>query len=559
MYLCHMVLLVSMIQTLSNTVVTKGALEEEVRSLRAVLSQTVLELQTTTTLLEQEKAEKTAATEQIRHLQHQLDWFKRQLFGAKTERRLMTEKDFSQLPLFSELQTPDTPPIQELNKPPQSVKAYERAQRDTKITFVADDSKLKFTDDVPVETIELPNPDLEDLIEGVDYKVIGEKVTYKLAQRKSPYVVLKYIQQVTKLVCSQQLSTPSLPTPIIEQSIADVSFLAAMVVDKYLYHLPLYRQHQRMQKAGVYLGRSTLTKLTHRVAELLEPIQKALLSSILHSSILTIDETPLRAGRSKGKMKQSYFWPLYGDQDEIVFLFSSSRGRTLLDKSLQGFQGILLSDGYAAYKSYQINVAPDTVDSAQCWVHTRRKFREAEKVQPLLSKKVLDYIGHLFAIEKQYAETSLHEQARARKELSSSVVQSIFNFLETSLREEPLVPSDLFVKAAHYTLTRKKELSLFIDNPQLPLDTNHIERQIRPVAVGRKNWLFCFTEVGAHVSAMLFSLIGSCKLAGIDPYVYLIDVLQRIQTHPIQKVHLLTPRLWKIHFADKKMTSLLNK
>jgi hypothetical protein len=111
--------------------------------------------------------------------------------------------------------------------------------------------------------------------------------------------------------------------------------------------------------------------------------------------------------------------------------------------------------------------------------------------------------------------------------------------------------------AARHLLKRRAELSLFLTHPDLPLDINHIEREIRPIAVGRRNWLFCFTEVGAHISGILYSLIASCKLADVDPYDYLVDVLQRISVHPIIDIHLLTPGLWKVHFEDQKLTSNL--
>ena len=212
-------------------------------------------------ILEAKDQEIAANSEKISSLEHMVNWFRRQLFGAKTERRLMTEQAYQQLPLFAALETPETPPPAE--EPTQKIKEYERKQRKTKIAFVAEDSKLKFTADVPVKTIEVSNPEVEGLIEGIDYNVINENVTYKLAQTKSPYVVLKYVQKVVVLKETKKILKPALPTPVIEKSIADVSFLAAMVVEKYSFHLPLYRQHQRLIQSGIHVSRSTLTKLIH--------------------------------------------------------------------------------------------------------------------------------------------------------------------------------------------------------------------------------------------------------------------------------------------------------
>jgi transposase len=135
------------------------------------------------------------------------------------------------------------------------------------------------------------------------------------------------------------------------------------------------------------------------------------------------------------------------------------------------------------------------------------------------------------------------------------VVEQFFTWLEGTLREEVLLPSNPFRQAAHYALDRRAALSVFLADPAVPLDTNHLERQIRPLALGRRTWLFCWTEVGARSVGIVQSLLASCRLQGIDPYVYLVDVLQRIATHPAFEVHLLTPRLWKQHFADTPLCS----
>jgi len=122
-----------------------------------------------------------------------------------------------------------------------------------------------------------------------------------------------------------------------------------------------------------------------------------------------------------------------------------------------------------------------------------------------------------------------------------------------------LLPSNPFRQAAHYALDRRAALSVFLADPTVPLDTNHLERQIRPIALGRRNWLFCWTEVGARYVGIVQSLLASCRLQGVDPYVYFVDVLQRIDTHPAFEVHLLIPRLWKQHFADTPLRSDLDR
>lgn len=136
-----------------------------------------------------------------------------------------------------------------------------------------------------------------------------------------------------------------------------------------------------------------------------------------------------------------------------------------------------------------------------------------------------------------------------RAEHAKPIVDAFFAWLARTLRKEALLPTNPFTKAAHYTLDRETALRVFLEYPNVPLDTNHLEREIRAIAMGRKSWLFCWTERGARDVGIVQSLLASCRLQGVDPYVYLVDVLQRIDTHPAFDVHLLTPRLWKQHFA----------
>jgi transposase len=165
--------------------------------------------------------------------------------------------------------------------------------------------------------------------------VLGEKITYRLAQRPGAYVILKYLRPVSNRKDTEGLSCPSAPPAVFEKSFADVSVLAGLLIDKFCYHLPLYRQHQRVRQAGIRLSRGTLTQWVQRAIELVEPIYYALLSLILQSQVLTMDETPVKAGRRvKGKLHTGYFWPLYGDQEEIAFPCAASRAQSVVREAL---------------------------------------------------------------------------------------------------------------------------------------------------------------------------------------------------------------------------------
>jgi transposase len=488
-------------------------------------------------------------------LKHQVEWFQRQLFGRKSEKRLR-EPDPTQLTLAGMLTTPvapaDRPP-----PPTATVKAYQRRFR-LSGTELADESELRFEDSVPVQEIVLTNPDMAELPPEA-YEVIGEKVTYRLAQRPGAYVILKYRRPLIKRKDTEVLSCPPAPPAVFEKSFADVSVLAGLLIDKFLYHLPLYRQHQRLQQAGIRLSRGTLTQWVQRAAELLEPIYYALLSSILQSHVLTMDETGVKAGRhGKGKLHKGYFWPLYGDQDEVAFPFAASRAQAVVREALGKFCGVLLTDGYIVYRLFAEKV--QGLVQAQCWSHVRRQFVESAGAEPRLVAAALDHIEGFYRQEAEIRKRGLVGEAKLahRGEYTKPLVEDFFAWLKQTVITEVLVPSNPFGQAAAYALKRETALKVFLSDPDVPIDTNHLEREIRPIALGRKNWLFCWTEVGARHVGIIYSVLASCRLQGVDPYVYLVDVLQRVDTHPALEVQLLTPRLWKRHFADHPLCSDLD-
>jgi transposase len=482
---------------------------------------------------------------EVEQLKHQLAWFKKQLFGSKSERRVIDPSP-QQLSLGESVSVV----AGDVNVTPskQTVKTHERRRpQPTESDDTA--SGLRFDDRVPVEVIELEDPATKDIPRD-QLEVISEKVTYRLAQRPGDYVVLKYVRKVLKHKASGAISCAPAPAGVLERSHADVSFLARLVIDKFVYHLPLYRQHQRLQDAGIEVSRGWLTQLVHRTASLLEPIYVAQLASIRAGSVIAMDETPIKAGRkSRGKMKTTYYWPLYGDRDEIVFPWFASRAGPNVTALLGEYTGTLLSDGYAAYSRYVADRSD--VVHAQCWAHTRRGFVEAEDVEPALATEALARIRELYAHEDHIAEQELtgDPKLERRVEHSKPIVEAFFAWCEERLHDQGMLPTNPFTKALNYALARRAELSVFLADPDVPIDTNHLERALRPVPLGRKNWLFCWTEIGARYVGVLQSLLVTCRLHRIHPYDYLVDVLQRIDQHSASQVHLLTPRLWKENFA----------
>lgn len=495
-------------------------------------------------------AENAALRAQLTDVLRQLDWFKRQLFGRKSEKRIDIDAPHQAnlLAGLGLMPQPVTPAKTE-------IVSYERSKKSRDGSMVSD-TGLRFDETVPVETIEVPNPALADVPEDQQER-ISEKITYRLAQRPGCYVVLRYVRKVVKDVATQTIHTAAMPVNVLEKSLADVSFLAGMLVDKFNYHLPLYRQHQRLAQAGITLSRNTLTQLVSRAIQLLAPIVDAQMENILLSRVLAMDETPIKAGRKeKGKMRQAYFWPVYGEQDEIVFYFTQTRGHHHVKEILgENFPGTLLSDGYAAYDRY-VAASKDTV-LAQCWSHTRRGFDAALSAEPQAAEEAMALIGVLYRHEEDIRQLSLAGEAKLayRTKHSEPVVKAFWQWCEQQCQRTDLMPQNPLSKALKYAMSRQVELQVFLSNPDVPLDTNHVERALRVIPLGRKNWMFCWTEIGAKHVGIIQSLLVTCKLHGIDPYIYLVDVLQRVGQHPASKVIELTPRVWKEKFAANPLRS----
>jgi len=486
----------------------------------------------------------------IETLEHRLAWFERQLFGSKCERLAVLENP-QQMALAEMLSG-------QSQATPAKVRTVAAHTRREHREDVGEAESVPFFDKtrVPVETITVPNPQAQGLAAD-QYEVISQKVTYRLAQRPGSYVVLKYVREVIKLKQSQAIHCPPAPMGVLEGSRADVSFIVGLLVDKFCYHNPLYRQHQRLQDCGLHVSRPWLTQLTQQAIGLLEPIYEAQLASIRCSRVIAMDETPIKAGRSgHGKMKTGYFWPIYGEHDEVCFPFFPSRGsehvRTAL--GLLGPGRVLLTDGYAAYEKYTKKLQ---IAHAQCWVHCRRTFFEALQADPEAVEEALKQIAALYEIEDQIKEHNLTGERKRQHRLTHSKpkVEAFFDWIDRQFERQGLLPSSPFTQALSYARERRVGLEVFLEDPDVPMDTNHLERALRVIPMGRRNWLFTWTELGAKHVGMVQSLLTTCRLHEINPYDYLVDVLQRVGILPAARVAELTPRLWKQHFAASPLHS----
>ncbi|UCC32320.1 MAG: IS66 family transposase, partial [Phycisphaerales bacterium] len=253
-----------------------------------------------------------------------------------------------------------------------------------------------------------------------------------------------------------------------------------------------------------------------------------------------------RAAQPVGSRK-GYMWVYIGDRDDVVFDFTTSRRRDGPESFLKGYRGYLQADAFSGYD--RIYAGGDVVEVA-CWAHARRKFYDAQTAHPSEAKGILKLIGRLYAVERRAKAGELAperllawRQRHSRRRLAR---------LRRELDRLSLVtlPRSPLGQAITYTLKNWKALNRYTDAPFLAIDNNHSERQIKQMVIGRKNWLFCASDEGAQNAATLFSVVVSCKLAGVDPFAYLRDMLMRIHTHPAARIEELVPREWRNRFGQ---------
>ena len=504
------------------------------------------------TELERENAQLSAdlATLNAEHhaVKEQLEWFKRQLFGSKSEKRLEVDPAV-QGNLLGALDVTAPP----LRPAPTETISYQRRKKSR--DGALNDTGLRFAEDVPREIIAVKDPEIE-AIPAERRELIDHKITYRLAKRPGSYVILEYTRPVYKVLDDLSIVTTPAPANVLDKSVADVSFLAGMLIDKFSYHLPLYRQHQRLLQAGIRVSRSSLTNWAGRAIDLLAPIVDAQHRNLLQGRVLAMDETPIKAGREKkGKMRQAYFWPMYGEDDEIVFGYAPTREHLHVPRLLGAFRGTLVSDGYAAYTAFARQT--EGVIHAGCWSHCRRGFERAREIEPAASAEALALIGALYRHEQIIRDRQLGGEKKLayRTEHSEPIMQAFWSWCDRQCHRPGLLPSNPLAKALNYAKERHASLQVFLSDPDVPIDTNHLERGLRPIPMGKKNWLFAWTEIGAERIGLIQSLLVTCRLHGVDPYTYLIDVLQRVSEHPATRVIELTPRVWKSKFSHNPMKS----
>ncbi|MBE7172682.1 MAG: IS66 family transposase [Williamsia sp.] len=371
---------------------------------------------------------------------------------------------------------------------------------------------------------------------------IGEEITEELEYEPGKLYVNRYIRP--KYVSADNASiviAPMVDRPL-PKAIAGPGLLAQIVIDKYVDHLPLHRQQQRFSRENVNLAYSTITDWVSATCKLIAPLYDALKKEVLASDYLHVDESPIKVldRDKKGETHRGYYWVYHNSlADMVLFDYQPGRGREGPSRMLEDFQGHLQTDGYSAYNIFQHK---EGVTLLHCMAHARRKFYEARDNDAVRSAYVLERIQQLYAVERKVTEGQLTaEQAlEIRTQEAVPILEALDKWMKKAYAE--VLPKSTIGKALAYSIQRWPELMIYTTDGKLNIDNNPVENSIRPVAVGRKNYLFAGSHEAAQRSAMLYSLLGTCKLHGINPFSWLKDVLEKIAAHPINKIAELLPQ-----------------
>lgn len=469
---------------------------------------------------------------EIASLKLQLNQLIKLLQGFKSERFIPTTTNEEQLNLFSKELT-----VNSATEPAKEEITYTRTKKKHQ-------GRNALPEHLPVkEVIIEPEANVEGL------KKIGEEVTDTLEYTPASLVKRRTIRPKYVKVDGLGVLIADLPTRPIEKSIAEASLLSHILVSKYVDHLPLYRQIQMFQRDfGWQASQSTFGDWVNACCILLDPLYNTLKQKILSQDYIQADESPIKV-LDKDKMKsshQGYQWVYHSPLQKLV-LFNYRKGRGIHGPKelLENYQGYLQCDGYKVYDKIGQQKGITLIG---CLVHARRKFFEAQDNDPQRAKHALAIFSKIYGFEKQI-NLEVKEDLKEKQKLREKHIAPLIKEIKTWIESESLkvLPQSSIGKAMTYYLNQYHKLEAVLLDPKLKLDNNLIENAIRPLALGRKNYLFAGSHRAAQNTAMLYSFFGSCKINNISPRKWLQYVLENIPDYNIQKLEELLPNNFKVN------------
>lgn len=487
--------------------------------------------------LEQHNQEMTALQAEMKHLKEQIEWFKRQLFGKKAE--TFVEIQNSQQLFFNGFLEANPNP----SSPTTPIPAHERKKR-----VPTGKDSISFPKDLPIERQEIDLSEEDKICPETGRKLvkIGEEVTSKLAHRPGSFFIKQIVRPKYGLPQGSGVLTAHLPDTLLTRCVADESLLAEIIVKKFADHLPLYRQSEIMSRDKIFINRQVLSQWVIKAGLALRPLYDAMLSHVLETGNIFYDETPVdMLSPGKGKVHQAYMWVIVGGKSANpsyrVYDFCTNRRHDNAAKMLKNYSGVLHSDKYGAYEAL---ANQKKLIWSPCWAHIRRKFIEAETGDPPFREWVLRKIKHLFMLERVAWNRNEEQRLHIRQEKEIPIIDELIQAIKDKLQKGKVLPKSKFREALNYFYSLIPHLKNYTNHAWARLDNNVAERAVRPLAVGRKNWLFVGNEIGGEATAILLTLVQSCRNLGINPREYLEDVMRRLMSHNLTKVYELLPEQW---------------
>jgi transposase len=495
-----------------------------------------------------------ASQQNISMLQHQLDQLLRRIYGRRSERMDPNQLMFDNLVLDTIAQ-----PLPAQAPAEFSVLQEPKAKRDQS-------AKRNHPGRIPIPehlerveiVLDIPEPDKVCPETGKPLNMIGWEVSEKLEYRPGKLIVNVYKRpKYAPSDSSSELGVLTAPMPDhpIEKCKADIGLLSYIIVSKFADHLPLYRQDGIFEREGVDIPRATQTSWVLQTYDAIRPLGDTLKRAVLESDVLFTDDSiiPLQV-KGNGRVKKARLWAYVrggSDPPLTVYDFSHDRSKQRPLDFLEGFKGYVHADAYSGYDEL---FRKEDIIEVGCWVHARRKFDEATSSRPKEATEIMARIAKLYRVESECAQMTPTEWRKHREQWSRPVLDGIFQRLE-ELKSASL-PSEPLRKAIDYALNQRQALNRYLEDGRLKPDNNLAENAIRPLALGRKNWLFAASDRGARATALYLGLIQSCKACGINPWAYFNDVLRKIMSHPVTRLRELLPDQWKSLQRDRNELTL---
>ena len=477
---------------------------------------------------------------------NRIAYLEQQLYGSRSEKRLPINPDALQLSLFATEIDP-----QEQQRLDASI-AKDEEKREKLLKVDGYERKVR----KPIDTSRLEVREEHIYPEGInleEYNEMEPLVTESLVLVPQKMYIRRIVRHKYALKASLQQSEPErrifevadLPAAPLHKCMASESVLADILVQKFVYHLPFYRVIQKYREMGVSVSDSTLGGWYAAVCEKLKPIYDRLKVDILSAPYIQVDESTVPViDNEKSKTRKGYMWCVRDASGSGVFFHYDlgSRGTQVAMSLLKDYQGAIQSDGYDVYNKF---IGMEGKTMLGCWAHARRKFVDAMKENERLASEALVYIGDLYHIETLTAEMTNEERKKKRREMAYPQIIKFEEWMQMKYFDPSMGP--LMRTAIEYTFKRLPKLSMYVNDGSWHIDNNGVENAIRPLAVGRKSYLFCGSDASAVRASMIYSFIATCKAAGIEPREWFEDVIRRIPEYENGKAdvtHLL-PKNWK--------------